>query len=61
MNSSPANLVHALSFDIEDWFHMVEIEAVEDPKRWPTLSSLVERRTDEILGSEKNEKGNSVL
>ncbi|MAV54995.1 MAG: hypothetical protein CMJ28_03460 [Phycisphaerae bacterium] len=49
MNSSPANLVHALSFDIEDWFHMVEIEAVEDPRRWPTLSSLVERRTDEIL------------
>ena len=28
---------------------MVEIEAVEDPKLWPTLPSLVERRTDEIL------------
>ena len=49
MNSSSAPLLHALSFDIEDWFHMVEIQAVEDPKLWPTLPSLVERRTDEIL------------
>jgi len=46
-------LVHALSFDIEDWFHIVEVEAVEDPDRWPRLSaesSLVERYTDRILG-----------
>ena len=31
MNDAPmeANgIVNALSFDIEDWFHMVEIEAV---------------------------------
>jgi len=46
------NLVHALSFDIEDWFHIVEVKAVEDPQRWPELharSSLVERYTDHIL------------
>lgn len=44
--------VHALSFDIEDWFHIVEIPAVDDPERWPALSSessLVERYTDHIL------------
>ena len=43
---------HALSFDIEDWFHIVEVKAVEDPAQWPTLSaqsSLVERYTDHIL------------
>jgi polysaccharide deacetylase family protein (PEP-CTERM system associated) len=43
---------HALSFDIEDWFHIVEIKAVEDPGLWPKLSaesSLVERYTDQIL------------
>ncbi|MEO0512022.1 MAG: DUF3473 domain-containing protein [Planctomycetota bacterium] len=43
---------HALSFDIEDWFHIVEIAAVEDPELWPGLhaeSSLVERYTDHIL------------
>ena len=45
-------MLHALSFDIEDWFHIVEVKAVEDPSRWPTLSaqsSLVERYTDLIL------------
>ncbi|HVZ94157.1 MAG TPA: polysaccharide deacetylase family protein, partial [Phycisphaerales bacterium] len=42
-------LTHALSFDIEDWFHMVEIKAVENPEVWPTLPSIVEARTDEIL------------
>lgn len=47
-----ADLVHALSFDIEDWFHIVEIKAVEDPALWPELSaksSLVERYTDLVL------------
>ncbi|GJQ29073.1 MAG: polysaccharide deacetylase [Phycisphaerae bacterium] len=45
-------LLHALSFDIEDWFHIVEVKAVEDPAQWPRLSaesSLVERYTDLIL------------
>lgn len=43
---------HALSFDIEDWFHIVEIKAVENPTLWPELhakSSLVERYTDLII------------
>lgn len=49
---SRSDLSHALSFDIEDWFHIVEVKAVEDPALWPTLSaqsSLVERYTDLIL------------
>lgn len=44
--------LHALSFDIEDWFHIVEVKAVENPDEWPRLSaesSLVERYTDLIL------------
>ena len=48
----PAELMHALSFDIEDWFHLVEIDAVRDPADWPRLSaesSIVERYTDLIL------------
>lgn len=52
MAKHEANLVHALSFDIEDWFHIVEVKAVEDPEQWPALhaeSSLVERYTDLIL------------
>lgn len=49
-NTNP--ITHALSFDIEDWFHIVEVKAVEDPDQWPRLSarsSLVERYTDLIL------------
>lgn len=47
--SSP--VVNALSFDIEDWFHMVGIDAVDNPQLWPTFPSLVERYTDQILQS----------
>jgi polysaccharide deacetylase family protein (PEP-CTERM system associated) len=52
MNAAMANLTHALSFDIEDWFHIVEVKAVDNPDDWPRLSaesSLVERYTDQIL------------
>lgn len=52
MSALPSSPLHALSFDIEDWFHIVEVAAVEDPKLWPKLSdesSLVERYTDLIL------------
>ncbi len=44
-------ITHALSFDIEDWFHMVAIDAVRDPASWDTLPSLVERYTDQILAT----------
>src|SRR5689334_22845699 len=47
--SAHSNIRHALSFDIEDWFHMVEIDAVADPKLWPTLPSLVVDRTRWII------------
>lgn len=42
-------VTNALSFDIEDWFHMVEIDAVSDPDSWPGLDSLVERYTEWIV------------
>ena len=50
-SSNPTRIVNALSFDIEDWFHMVEIEAVADPKKWDSLPSLVERETDWIVAT----------
>lgn len=52
MTDHRSDTLHALSFDIEDWFHIVEVKAVEDPAQWPRLSeasSLVERYTDLIL------------
>lgn len=49
MNSPPPPITNALSFDIEDWFHMVEIDAVADTDAWPTLPSIVERYTHWIV------------
>ncbi len=42
-------VVHALSFDIEDWFHVTGVAELEDESTWTGRSSLVERRTDEML------------
>ena len=46
---SDGRIMNALSFDIEDWFHMVEIDAVSNPNDWPSFDTVAERRTDEIL------------
>ncbi|MFK7788791.1 MAG: XrtA system polysaccharide deacetylase [Phycisphaeraceae bacterium] len=42
--------VHALSFDIEEWFHLVGVEAMADRSRWDSLERTVEPLTDRILG-----------
>ena len=47
-STSPA-VVNALSFDIEDWFHMVGIPAVDKPEAWPSFPSIVEDQTRWIL------------
>lgn len=48
--SPSANRVtHALSFDIEDWFHLVEVEAVADPEKWASLPTIVAEYTRRIL------------
>ena len=49
MNQAPPRLTHALSFDIEDWFHIVAVDAVADPKSWGTLPSIVVDRTRWII------------
>jgi polysaccharide deacetylase family protein (PEP-CTERM system associated) len=51
MNHARDNPLHALSFDIEDWFHIVDIPGLEDPATWTGRESLVERRTDEVLAA----------
>lgn len=40
---------HALSFDIEDWFHIVDIPQLEDITTWDTRPTIVEEKTDLIL------------
>jgi len=48
MSDSPF-ITHALSFDVEDWFHVVEVKASEDPADWSSFRSIVRERTQEIL------------
>lgn len=45
-----AGVTHALSFDIEEWFHLVGVEAMADRSRWESLERTVEPLTDRILG-----------
>ena len=47
--SLQTGLTHALSFDIEDWFHLVGIQSVADTSKWDALPTLVERYTDWIV------------
>jgi polysaccharide deacetylase family protein (PEP-CTERM system associated) len=49
MKATRREVRHALSFDIEDWFHIVEIKELEDPSRWARFPSIVERYTDQII------------
>lgn len=49
--SAHSAIRHALSFDIEDWFHIVQVKGLEH-EHWDDLTkqhTLVERRTNEIL------------
>ncbi len=41
--------VNALSFDIEDWFHVLGVPELEDRSTWPDRPSIVEAYTGELL------------
>jgi len=49
MTHVSTDITDALSFDIEDWFHIVEIESLSDPTAWDGMESLVERYTEWII------------
>jgi polysaccharide deacetylase family protein (PEP-CTERM system associated) len=40
---------HILTFDIEEWFHLVGVRAMDDRSRWASLEPTVEPLTDSIL------------
>ncbi|MTI88122.1 MAG: DUF3473 domain-containing protein [Balneolaceae bacterium] len=42
-------MIHALSFDIEDWFHIVDIPELENRDNWHEFDSIVEDKTALIL------------
>jgi polysaccharide deacetylase family protein (PEP-CTERM system associated) len=41
--------MHVLTFDVEDWFHVLDNDATGSPSAWPLLESRVERNTLRIL------------
>lgn len=43
------NPTHILTFDIEEWFHLVGVRAMDDRSRWDALEPTVEPLTDAIL------------
>lgn len=61
MGDSSGRPLHALSFDIEDWFHIVDIPGLEDPAKWDGLESLVERRTDDILATLRKHRARATF
>ena len=41
--------MNILTFDFEDWFHILDNESTKDPKHWETFPYRVEANTDRIL------------
>ncbi len=44
------NVLNAMSIDVEDWFHILEVEQVPAQADWAGLPSVVERNTERLLG-----------
>lgn len=42
-------MINALSFDIEDWFHILDIPDLSNPENWGNLPQIVESYTYRIL------------
>ena len=43
------NVTNVLSFDIEEWFHLLEIPTLSDPGCWGQYTHIAEQYTDRIL------------
>lgn len=43
------SVTNVLSFDIEEWFHLLEIPTLSDPSCWGQYAHIAERYTDRIL------------
>ncbi len=41
--------MHLLSIDLEDWFHLIEVEQTARPEQWQSMPSRVELMTHKLL------------
>jgi polysaccharide deacetylase family protein (PEP-CTERM system associated) len=48
-SGNDARVINALTFDIEDWFHLLDMDAVADPDSWGAFPTIVERETHHIV------------
>jgi polysaccharide deacetylase family protein (PEP-CTERM system associated) len=49
VRAAPRQPAHVLTFDIEDWFHIIAIPGLEDRQAWGGFPTIAERYTDLIL------------
>lgn len=40
---------HAMTFDLEDWFHLVGTRILDERDRWDSLDSIIEPYTERVL------------
>lgn len=43
------HVIHALTFDLEEWYHRTDFPTSGDPRKWKSLTSLVEEHTSRVL------------
>ena len=41
--------MNILTFDLEDWFHILDFEETARPAQWSNFESRIEQNTDRIL------------
>lgn len=49
-DSTSAHVLHAMSIDVEDYFHVAALSAVIKPAQWDAMPSRVEANTERLLG-----------
>ncbi len=42
-------VIHALSFDLEEWYHRTDFPTSGDPRKWRTMTSCIEQHTSHVL------------
>lgn len=42
-------VLNAMTIDVEDWFHILEVDQAPDPEEWARLEPCVERNTERLL------------
>ena len=43
-------LKHALTVDVEDWYHVENLRLVVPPEKWPEMPARLERNVERLLG-----------